>query len=119
VDEEYPFVLSTGRNLYQYHTGSMSRWNPAIEEHAGQPYVEINPIDTKRLHIKDGELVRVTSRRGTIEIKARVTPRVTEGMVFIPMHYREAAANVLTNDALDPVVKIPEYKVCAVRVEKN
>jgi predicted molibdopterin-dependent oxidoreductase YjgC len=119
ADEEYPFVLTTGRNLYQYHTGSMSRRNRPIEEHAGEPYMEISLLDTEKLHIRDGELVRVSSRRGTIELKARVSPRVTEGMVFIPMHYREAAANVLTIDALDPVVKIPEYKVCAVRIEKN
>jgi formate dehydrogenase alpha subunit len=119
TDEEYPFVLTTGRNLYQYHTGSMTRKNKHIELHAGEPYVEINPADTERIGIKDGETIRVTSRRGKLEIKARITPRVSEGIVFIPMHYHEAAANVLTNDALDPTVKIPEYKVCAVKIAKR
>ncbi len=119
TDEEYPFILTTGRNLYQYHTGTMTRKNKPIEAHAGEPYVEINPADTKRIGISDGDTIRVMSRRGKLEIKARVTPRVMEGVVFIPMHYHEAAANVLTNDALDPTVKIPEYKVCAVKIAKR
>jgi predicted molibdopterin-dependent oxidoreductase YjgC len=117
----YPFILTTGRNLYQYHSGSMTRRVVAIEEHAGEAYVELNPADGKRLGIKAGDSVIVRSKRGEVEIKARITKRVSEGTVFIPMHYREAAANVITNDALDPVVKIPELKVCAVnvvRVEK-
>jgi formate dehydrogenase alpha subunit len=118
TDKEYPYVLTTGRNLYQYHTGSMTRKVMAIEKHAGEPYVEMNPIDAEKLCIKDGDTVRVTSRRGNIDIKTRVSHRVTEGLVFIPMHYHEAAANVLTIDALDPVVKIPEFKVCAVKMEK-
>jgi formate dehydrogenase alpha subunit len=116
TDEDYPLVLTTGRNLFQYHSGSMSRRVEPIEEHAGNPYVEISPEDAKRLDIKDGETVTVKSRRGEIDIRARVTRTVSEGIVFIPMHYREAAANVLTSDALDPKVKIPELKVCAVRV---
>jgi len=117
----YPFILTTGRNLYQYHSGSMTRRVNAIEEHAGEAYVELNPADGKRLGVAEGDYVVVRSRRGEVEIKARFTKRVSEGTVFIPMHYREAAANVITNDALDPVVKIPELKVCAVnvvRVEK-
>ena len=114
---DYPFVLTTGRNLYQYHSGSMTRRVTAIEEHAGEAYVELHPADGGRLGIEDGDRVKVRSRRGEIEIKARFTRRVTEGTVFIPMHYREAAANVITNDALDPDVKIPEFKVCAVAIE--
>jgi predicted molibdopterin-dependent oxidoreductase YjgC len=119
TSDEYPFVLTTGRNLYQYHSGSMTRRVKPIEEHAGVPYVEISPEDGKKLHIKNGEAVNVTSRRGSIKIKARITPRVSKGTVFIPMHYSEAAANVITNDALDAVVKIPEFKVCAVKLEKG
>ena len=115
-DIEYPFVLTTGRNLFQYHSGSMTRRVQPIEDHAGEPYVEINPFDSKNLGISNGEIVKVRSRRGEISIKARITPKVPEGTVFIPMHYREAAANVITNDALDPQVKIPELKVCAVRI---
>jgi len=79
---------------------------------------EINIADAKRLNIKDGEKIKVTSRRGTIEIQAEVTKKIQEGIIFIPFHFVEAAANQLTNDALDPIAKIPEYKVCAVKIEK-
>lgn len=115
-DAEYPFILTTGRNLFQYHSGSMTRRVAPIEAHAGTPYVEINPSDGGRLRLREGDTVRIVSRRGEVEIAARLTPRVAEGTVFMPMHYREAAANVVTNDALDPTVKIPELKVCAVKV---
>jgi predicted molibdopterin-dependent oxidoreductase YjgC len=118
TDKEYPFVLTTGRNLFQYHSGSMSRRVKPIEVHAGEAYVEISPEDGKKRGIKSGDLIKVASRRGEIEIKARITKKVPEGTVFVPMHYREAAANVITNDALDPDVKIPEFKVCAVKVER-
>jgi formate dehydrogenase alpha subunit len=114
---EYPFVLTTGRNLFQYHSGSMTRRVGPIEQHAGEAYVELNPADARNLDVRTGDTIKVSSRRGSIEIKVRTTRRVPEGTVFIPMHYREAAANVITNDALDPVVKIPELKVCAVKVE--
>lgn len=116
TDEEYPFVLTTGRNLFQYHSGSMTRRVASLEAHAGAPYVEINPKDAKRLSITNGDTVKVKSRRGEIDIRARVTRIVPEGTVFVPMHYYEAAANMLTNDALDPKVKIPELKVCAVKI---
>ncbi len=118
ASSDYPFVLTTGRNLYQYHSGSMTRRVKHIEEHAGEAYVEINPEDGKKLLIKDGEAIQVTSRRGSINIKARITPKVSQGTVFIPMHYSEAAANVITNDALDEHAKIPEFKVCAVKIGK-
>ena len=116
TDAEYPFILTTGRNLFQYHSGSMSRRVKPIEDHAGEPYVEIHPEDGRRLGLTNGDKIKVISRRGEIEIKTRFTKKVSEGTVFIPMHYREAAANVITNDALDPVVKIPEFKVCAVKI---
>ncbi len=115
---EYPFVLTTGRNLFQYHSGTMTRRVAPIEKHAGEAYVEVHPADGRKLGIGDGEMVTVSSRRGTVEIKARFSKRGSEGTVFIPMHYREAAANVLTNDALDPDVLIPEFKVCAVVIER-
>jgi formate dehydrogenase alpha subunit len=117
TDADYPFILMTGRNLFQYHSGSMTRRVRQIETHAGEAYVEMNPSDGKRLGIRNNELIKIRSRRGEVDIKALLTNRVTEGTVFIPMHYREAAANLLTNNALDPIVKIPEFKVCAVRVE--
>ncbi len=117
-DKGYPFILSTGRQLFQYHTGTMTRKTSALEAVAGaQPYVEIHPEDAKDLNIMDGQKIRVSSRRGKIEITAKVTERPLKGMVFIPFHFREAAANVLTNTAADPVCKIPELKVCAVRIE--
>jgi formate dehydrogenase major subunit/formate dehydrogenase alpha subunit len=118
ADAEYPLTLTTGRNLYQYHTGTMTRRVESIERHAGEPYVEMNPADARHLSVTDGETVRVTSRRGSIDLKARLTPRIPHGTVFIPMHYHEAAVNALTQDALDPIVKIPEFKVAAVKVDK-
>jgi len=116
TDKEYTFVLTTGRNLFQYHSGSMTRRVEPIEKHAGVAYVEINPEDAKRLNIKNGENIKISSRRGAVEIKARITSTVSAGTIFIPMHYAEASANILTNDALDARAKIPEFKVCAVKI---
>jgi formate dehydrogenase alpha subunit len=118
-DEEYPYILTTGRILFQYHTGSMTRRVKAIEDVAGEPFLEINPEDAQELNIRDGAMVRVSSRRGSVSLKARITKRPKKGTVFIPFHFREAAANVLTNSlALDPLCKIPELKVSTVRIEK-
>lgn len=118
VDDEYTFVLTTGRNLMQYHTGSMTRRVGQIEQKSGSPYVELSPADAKRLAIAQGETVEVASRRGSITLPARITPLVDPGIVFVPMHYREAAANLLTNAALDRTARIPEFKVCAVKIRK-
>ncbi len=117
-DREYPYVLSTGRVLFHYHTGTMTRRSEALNKVIPEAYVEINPEDAMAIGIKDSERIRVSSRRGSIEIKAMLTDRAGRGMVFIPFHFKEAAANVLTNDALDPYCKIPELKVCAVRIER-
>ena len=116
-DEEYPFLLSTGRLLFQYHTGSMTRKIDAINKVSPEAYVEIHPSDAKQLGIYDGRRVKVSSRRGSIDIKAVISDRPTKGMLFIPFHFREAAANVLTSTALDPIAKIPELKICAVKLE--
>lgn len=116
-DSEYPYILSTGRQLFHYHTGTMTRKTAAIDVLASNPYVEINPEDAKALNIADGQKIRVSSRRGVIEIPAMITERPLKGMVFIPFHFKEAAANMLTNTATDPVCKIPELKVCAVKIE--
>ncbi len=116
-DDEYPFILTTGRIYFHYHTGTMCRRTSVLEREEPECYVEINPDDAEVLHIKDKSQVRVSSRRGSITVFARVTDRTPQGVVFIPFHYSEAAANLLTNAALDPTVKIPEYKVCAVKVE--
>ncbi len=117
-DEEYPLVLTTGRVLYQYHTGTMTRRSQVLEDAAPGPYVEMNPEDAGTAGVRDGDEVRASSRRGSIVLPVRVTGRIQKGLVFIPFHYREAAANLLTNDALDPHCKIAEAKVCAVKIEK-
>ncbi len=118
-DEEYPFVLMTGRILYHFHTGSMSRRSQALDALRPDGYVEINPEAAARLGIEEGEELVISSRRGRITIKALLTKQVHPRAVFIPFHFAEAAANVLTNDALDPEADIPELKVCAVRIEKS
>ena len=116
-DKEYPFVMTTGRILYQYHTATMSRLSKGIMERAPESLVEIHPKDAEKLGIANGQFVKVSSRRGNLQVKSTVTERVPEGVVFMTFHYREAAVNLLTNPALDPIAKIPEYKVCAVKVE--
>ena len=117
-DEEYPLILTTGRVLYQYHTGTMSRRAPGLVEKAPECRVEIAAGDAQRFGINDGEMVRVKSRRGSIKARALVSTKAIPGTIFTPFHYYEAAVNKLTIAALDPVAKIPEYKVCAVKLEK-
>jgi predicted molibdopterin-dependent oxidoreductase YjgC len=117
-DEEYPFLLSTGRMLYHFHTGSMTRRSRALDALWPDGYVEMNPQDAARLGLTDHDPVRVVSRRGEATMRVRVTDRPDVGSLFAPFHFAEGAANLLTNDALDPTAKIPEYKVAAVWVEK-
>jgi formate dehydrogenase major subunit len=116
-DDEYPLVLNTGRLLEHWHTGTMTRRSRALDRIQPEPFVAMNSQDLDRLGIEPGQRVRVSSRRGVIELPARVHSGVSVGSVFIPFHFREAAANVLTIDVLDPVGKIPEFKFCAVKVE--
>ena len=118
-DEEFPLILTTGRTMFHFHTGTMTRRIGLLNHEQPTGYVEINPEDAEQLDLADGENVVVTSRRGSIRIPALVTERVPEGTVFIPFHFAECAANVLTNPALDPDSKIPELKVCAVSVAKR
>ena len=115
-DEEYPFILSTGRVLYHYHTGTMTRHAQGPSERCPESLVEINPGDAARLGIAEGQMAKVSSRRGSVTAKATLTERSPAGIVFMNFHFREAAVNLLTNPALDPIGKIPEYKVCAVKV---
>ena len=117
-NKDYPFVLTTGRTLYHYHTGSMTRRSTGPVFISPEPYVEINPDDARSVGVADGEQVNVASRRGSITIDTNITERVPQGTVFIPFHFAEAAANILTNTAVDPIAKIPELKVCAVRIIK-
>lgn len=116
-DADYPFFLNTGRQMYHWHTGTMTRRSQALDARESTATVELNPEDAAELGVHDGDEVAVTSRRNTIRIAVRLSPRVARRQVFIPMHYREAAANLLTNPALDGPSGIPEFKVCAVRVE--
>ena len=118
-DDEFPFLLSTGRQLFQYHTGTMTRKVGAINAISPAAYIEMHPDDADRLGIHNDETVTVSSRRGSIDIKTLISGRPAKGMVFIPFHFREASANVLTNTVTDPVSKIPELKACAVRIEKK
>jgi formate dehydrogenase alpha subunit len=114
-DDEYPFILTTGRLLEHWHGGTLTR-HSKLDDLYPEARIEISPADAARLKLEDGQAVRVSSRRGSIVLRAWVTQRTTVGVVFIPMHFAEAAANLLTIDALDPLAKIPEYKACAVRI---
>ncbi len=116
-DKEYPVLLSTGRVLYHWHGGEMTRRAKGLMAVYGQSLIEVNPEDAQKLGINGNRKVRVTSRRGSIEAEAWVTDRVPSGMVYANFHFPEAPANELTIAALDPISKIPEYKVCAVKVE--
>lgn len=117
-DAEYPFMLITGRVLYQYHTGTMTRKSIGLNERYPECLIEINSRDAANMGIQDMDDIRLVTRRGSITAKAKIADVVEKGMVFVPFHFAEAAANNLTIAALDPLAKIPEYKVCAVRVEK-
>jgi formate dehydrogenase alpha subunit len=115
-DEEFPLMLTTGRVIYHWHGGEMTRRARGLEAVYPEALVEINPKDAHQARIADGQLLQVASRRGEITAKAQVTDRVEPGLIFATFHFPESAANFLTNPALDPQAKIPEYKVCAVRV---
>jgi predicted molibdopterin-dependent oxidoreductase YjgC len=117
VDENYPLILTTGRIMFHFHTGTMSRRAEKLHNEVPEAYLEIHPEDARQVGLNGSNKVKVASRRGEIELIVRVTDRIKPGVVFIPFHFAEAAANVLTNSAFDPVAKIPEYKVCAVKVE--
>src|SRR5262249_10513074 len=108
-DAEFPLVLNTGRVLEHWHTGTMTRRAQVLDALQPAPFVEVHPADLSALGAVDGASVTVRSRRGAIQLPARASDRVQRGSVFIPFHFREAAANVLTNDALDPYGKIPEF----------
>jgi predicted molibdopterin-dependent oxidoreductase YjgC len=116
-DEEYPFVLSTGRVLEHWHGGTMTR-HSWMDDLYPEPLVEIHPHDAGTLGIHNGDAVRVTSRRASIVLRAHVTDKTNRSVVFIPFHFHEAAANLLTHDQLDPQAKIPEYKAAVVRLSK-
>jgi len=117
-DENYPLILSTGRSLYHFHTGTMTRKVAGLNAIEPEAAVLINPEDASRLGINQGDKVKISSRRGEVVVKAEVTDSFAPGVVFMTFHFAESAANIITNPKLDPVSKIPELKVAAVRVEK-
>jgi formate dehydrogenase major subunit len=118
ADDEYPMYLTTGRLLYQYHTGTMTMKTGGLNEIAPESFVEISSRDAGKYDMQDGSMVDIASRRGNIQAKIKVSKKAVSGTVFIPFHYALAAANRLTNAALDPISGIPEYKVCAVKLTK-
>jgi predicted molibdopterin-dependent oxidoreductase YjgC len=117
-DEQYPFYLTTGRMFAHFHTGTMTRVSDHLDAEQKTGYVEINPQDAEELEITEGEIVSLSSRLGTIEAPAKLSTTVGPGVLFVPIHFGESPANMLTNPACDPVAKIPEFKVCAVNIEK-
>jgi nitrate reductase NapA len=117
-DAEYPYALTTGRQIEHWHTGTMTLNVPELKRSAPSAYVEINPRDAAKIGVKSREKVRLTSRRGTIVLEAKVMDVPRDGLVFVPMHYPDKMINSLTNDAFDALSKQPEYKICAVKIEK-
>ncbi|MFX1332275.1 MAG: formate dehydrogenase subunit alpha [Promethearchaeota archaeon] len=116
-DAEYPYILTTGRSIFHYHTGTMSRRTPKLDAEVPNGFFQINPKDAIREKIGGGSKVALKTRRGTVEAEAHVTEDVPEGLVFLPFHFNESNANKITNPALDPACGMPEYKVCAVKME--
>ena len=117
-DDEFPLLLTTGRSLYHFHTGTMTRRTSLLEREVPGPYVEMNPEDAQKSGVRNGQKVVVESRRGRLYMDARLTPDVPKGTLFVPFHFNEACANVLTGQALDPQSKIPEFKVTAARIRR-
>ena len=117
TDEEYPFILTTGRVLEHWHGGSMTR-HSELDTLYPEALVELHEVDAERTGLKTGDVARVSSRRGTVVLRVHVSPKSRPGVLFIPMHFAEAAANLLTNDVLDPTAKIPEFKACAVSISR-
>ncbi len=117
-DEAYPFMLTTGRVIYHYHTGSMTMQSHGLNQLSPDCFIEISANDAARLNMVDGEMVTVFSRRGKIKARLNISAKAVDGTIFIPFHFAKAAANRLTNARIDPVAKIPEYKVCAITIQK-
>jgi len=117
-DREYPFILTTGRVIFHYHTGTMTGRTDTLCSELPEAFIQIHPEDARRLNIGNGEKAIVKSRRGQLEVETRISPDITKGVVFIPFHFSKTNANILTNPAFDPACKMPEFKVCAVNVEK-
>ncbi len=115
---DYPLVMTTGRVLYHYHTRTMTGKVQGLNDMSPESFVEVNPDAARKLSIVEGDKVKVSTRRGTIVATAKVTSKLKENVIFVPFHFADGAANVLTNPVLDPIAKIPEYKSCAAKLEK-
>ena len=118
-DEEYPLMLTTGRVIYHWHGAEMTRRASGLNKIYPEALIEVNPKDAQRAGVRDGDLIKLESRRGEIVAKAQVTTRVGAGLVFATFHFPDSAVNFLTNPVLDPTAKIPEFKVCAVKMSKE
>jgi formate dehydrogenase major subunit len=116
-DDEYPYVLTTGRSIFHYHTGTMTRRTPRLNDEIPWGFVQINPADAAKVGVRRGDVVTLETRRGHIDAQAKLTTDVPPGLLFVSFHFAESCANVLTNPALDPACMMPEYKVCAVKME--
>jgi predicted molibdopterin-dependent oxidoreductase YjgC len=117
-DEAYPMLLSTGRTLYHYNVGNMTRKSEAIHQKQPENFVEVHAEDAQRIGVHDGDGVRVSTRRGALTVRASVGEKVRPGALWMPFHFAESPTNVLTNDAFDNVTATAEYKCCAARIEK-
>lgn len=116
-DAEYPMILTTGRQLEHWHTGSMTRRSAVLDAVEPEANCSLHPSTLRKLGVEPGGMVRLATRRGSVTLMARADRAVAPDMVFLPFAYVEAAANLLTNAAIDPYGKIPEFKFCAVKVE--
>lgn len=117
ADVDFPFILNSGRILYQYHSATMSRRNKSLNDFANQAYVLMNPDDVRKYDFHEGDRVKLTSRRGEIESILRISDEVAQGELFMPFHYSESPVNRLTRDDLDPISRIPPFKLSACRVD--
>jgi formate dehydrogenase major subunit len=117
-DEDYPFIITTGRQLEHWHTGAMTRRASTLDALEPSAVASVSRGTIAKLGIAPGDMIRVTTRRGTVELNSRQDDAIPDGVVFIPFAYVEAAANLLTNPKLDPFGKIPEFKFCAAKVER-
>jgi predicted molibdopterin-dependent oxidoreductase YjgC len=118
ADQEYPFQLTTGRVHVHYHTGTMTRNSPSLEREISECFLEMHPEDAAEMKVTDGDWVVIASRRGSVSSRVKLTDAAGRKTVFMPFHFLESRANILTNPKFDPIAKIPEFKVCAVRIEK-
>jgi len=117
-DNEYPFILTTGRMLFHYNTGTMTRRTGNLNREYPRNFVQINQVDAQKLWIKNKAKVLVKTRRGELEVEAELTDKIKSGVIWMPFHFSDQPTNVLTNNAFDPVCKTAEYKACAAKIEK-